>query len=206
MAFDKRAYNREYYRRHKDLWQKYREGDYPSSGTVTYTTARPEYKPGYGAANSANRSRSYQSSVRNRSHAIQSSNEAIERRKQQEAAQNRYGKISRNMEGREYLKDMRRSIDWWNSDKNNPALKYDRKKDRYVGKSGLGKKTIADRVKGAGKTYADYWKTGAKSIKSGITGSAKSYSSAWKTGAKTISKSAEKAKKKAAKFIARLFG
>lgn len=65
---------------------------------------------------------------------------------------------------------------------------------------------IKRKTKNAAKSYASAWKTGAKSIKSGVTGAAKSYGSAWKTGANTISKSAQKAKKKAAKFIAKLFG
>lgn len=214
MAFDKKAYNRDYYLRNKEKWEAYRDGNrgggsrYSGTGRSNTATIKSVYqqiaRQRYGAYGNAKAQE--MKDKKNREHAINSSNAAIARRKQQEAAQNRYGKSSRNIDAAEYFKDMRRSIDWWESDKNNPALKYDRKKDRYVGKSGLGKKTIADRVKGAGKTYADYWKTGAKSIKSGVTGAAKSYGSAWKTGAKTISKSAEKAKKKAANFIAKLFG
>ena len=203
MAFDKKAYNREYYKTHKSLWDKYREGG-SSSGNTTYTTASPLYTPKGSAINSARRgvqsqlaNRRYgtygnaiaksEADKKRREHAVRSSNEAVERRKRSEQAANRYSEISKRRAAAEYLKkNFDESWDWHVHDKNNPALRYDKKKDRYVGRE---KNETA-------------WQKAKKRVQSG----ARSYASNWKIGAKDISRKAQKARKKATNFIKNLFG
>lgn len=118
MAFDKKAYNREYYRTHKSLWEKYRED---GGGNTTYTTASPLYTPKGSSNNSARRGiRSQLANQRygaygnaiakseaekkRREHAVRSSNESIQRRNRSEDAANRYSEISKGRRREEYLK------------------------------------------------------------------------------------------------------
>lgn len=126
MAFDKKAYNRDYYRRNKEKWEAYRDGNRGStsggfggggsrySGTGRSNTAAMKSvyqqiaQQRYGAY--GNTKAKEMKDKKNREHAINSSNAAIARRKQQEAAQNRYGQISRGSARDQYYNNLERTM------------------------------------------------------------------------------------------------
>lgn len=126
MAFDKKAYNRDYYLRNKDKWEAYRDENrgstsggfggggsrYSGTGRSNAAAMKSVYQKiaqqRYGAY--GNTKAKEMKDKKNREHTINSSNAAIARRKQQEAAQNRYGQISRGAARDQYYNNLERTM------------------------------------------------------------------------------------------------